>query len=105
VSGHGRWHSIKLTNTSSKAIIVKHVYPGLVSVDGKKYDVNSLFSEGPIVVQPGKSHVGLVAQQYSSAKEVELPNNLTRKHSFELSTQYKHFGEIKPVVTTRSFFA
>lgn len=105
VSGHGRWHTVKMTNTSKKAVTVKHVYPGLVSVDNKKFDVNSLFRAGPIVVDPGQSHVGLVAQQTSSAQEIELPNNLSRKHSFELATQYKHFGQAKSVVTTRNFFA
>lgn len=105
VSGHGRWHTVKMTNTSNKAVTVKHVYPGLVSVDTKKFDINSLFRAGPIVVEPGQSHIGLVAQQTSSAQEIELPNNLSRKQSFELATQYKHFGQAKSVVTTRNFFA
>jgi hypothetical protein len=105
VSGHGRWHSVKLTNTSNKAVSVKHVYPGLVSADEKKFDVNSLFRAGPIVVEPGKSYIGVVAQKNSSAQEVELPKYWSGKHSFELSTEYKHFGQVKPVVTTRSFFA
>lgn len=105
VSGHGRWHTVKLTNTSDKAVTVKHVYPGLVSVENKKYDINSLFRAGPLVVEPGETHVGLVAQQYSTALEVELPSNVTRQHTFTLATQYNHFGQIKPVVTTRNFFA
>jgi hypothetical protein len=105
VSGHGRWYSVKLTNSGEKAVTVKHVYPGLVSANGKKFDVNALFRAGPIVVEPGKSYVGAVAQQNSSAQELELPNNFSGKHSFELSTEYKHFGQAKPVITTRSFFA
>lgn len=105
VSGHGQWHSVKLTNTSKKAVTVKHVYPGLVSVNDKKYDVNSLFRAGPIVIEPGQTHLGLVSQQYSSAQEVEMPDNLSRQYTFELSSNYKHFGQVKPVVTTRSFFA
>lgn len=103
VSGHGRWHTVQLTNTSDKAVTLKHVYPGLVSVDNKKYDVNSLFRTDPLVVEPGETHVGLVAQQYSTAQEVELPRNVTRQHTFTLATQYNHFGQIKPVVTTRHF--
>jgi hypothetical protein len=104
-SGHGRWHTVKLTNNSNKAITVKHVYPGIVSVENKTFDVNSLFNAGPVVLKPGQTHLGVVAQQQASAQEVELPNNLTHKHEFALSTKYKHFGQIKPVVTTRSFFA
>lgn len=105
VSGHGRWHTVQLTNSSNKALTVKHVYPGLVSVDDKLFDVNSIFRTGPITVEPGKSHIGLVAQHTSSSEALEMPNNMSKKHTFTLSTQYKHFGQAMPVVTTRSYYA
>ncbi len=105
VSGHGRWHSVKLTNTSNKAITLKHVYPGIVSISDNKYDINTLFSAGPLVLEPGASHVGVVAQTDANALEVSIPEDVTQLSSLSVKTDYLHFGKPQQVVTTRSFFA
>ena len=105
VSGHDRWHSVRLTNTGSEAVTVKHVYPGLVSVDNKKYDINTLFRSGPIVIQPGESHLGAVSAKSTASVEQPIPSGLTQQNKFQLASQYSHFGQVKPVVTMRSFYA
>jgi len=105
VSGHGRWHSVKLTNTSNKAVTLKHVYPGIVTVNNNNYDINALFKSGPIVIEAGQSHLAVVATQNRNLPETEIPAGLTKQHPFKLDTAYKHFGQIKPVITTRNFFA
>jgi len=105
VSGHGRWHSVKLTNASNKTVTLKHVYPGLVSISDTKYDINTLFSTGPIVLEPGESHLGVVARSDANAPEVSIPQGVTQLSSLAVQTDYLHFGKPQQVVTTRSFFA
>lgn len=105
VSGHGRWHSVKLTNTSNKPVTVKHVYPGIVAVDGNNYDLNSIFMSGPVVIEAGQSHVAVVAKQKSTLAEAKIPHGLSRRHTFRMNSEYQHFGQAKSVATTRSFFA
>ena len=57
VSGHGRWHTVKLSNSSNKTLTVQHVYPGLVSMDDKTFDINSLFFNlsNPFIIELDKS--------------------------------------------------
>jgi len=105
VSGHGRWHAVQMTNTGKLPVTVKHVYPGLVSVDNKTYDINGIFKAGPIVIEPGKKYLGAVSVKTDTAQEQEIPVGLAHQNKFQLATEYSHFGEIKPVVTMRSFFA
>lgn len=105
VSGHGRWHSVKLSNTSTRPVTIKHVYPGIVAVDGNNYNLNSIFNYGPVVIEAGQSHVAVVAKQNSALPEAEIPVGFTRRHAFSMHSEYQHFGQPKPVVTTRNFFA
>jgi len=79
ISGHGRWHSVKLTNTSQKTVTLKHVYPGIVAHDETNYDINTLFRS--------------------------IPVDVTQKNPVAVKTEYLHFGAPQPVVTTRSSYA
>jgi len=105
ISGHGRWHSVKLTNTSQKTVTLKHVYPGIVAHDETNYDINTLFSNGPLILKPGASHVGVVALRDPNAKELSIPVDVTQKNPVAVKTEYLHFGAPQPVVTTRSSYA
>jgi len=104
VPGHGRRHSVKLSNTGNKPVTLKHVYPGIVSVDGNSYNLNSLFNNGPVVIEAGESQVLVVAKQDASLPENKIPQNLSRSYPFSLGTEYQHFGKAKSVTTTRQFF-
>ena len=105
VSDHGHGHTVKLSNNSNKTVTVKHVYPGIVAVDGNNYNLNSLFNSGPVVIEAGQSHLAVVAKQPSTLAEAEIPNGLTQSHAFSMVSEYQHFGQPKSVVTTRAFFA
>ena len=105
VPDHGRGHTIQLNNTSNKTVTIKHVYPGIVAADGNNYDLNSIFSSGPVVIEAGQSHQAAVAKQPTTLAEAKIPNGLTQSHTFSMVSEYQHFGQSKSVVTTRAYFA
>lgn len=104
-SVNGSQQLVTLTNSSSKAVTVRHVYPGIVNAADKRYDLNELLQHGDVVVPANGSKVFRLSVQDAQLTEQELPRGLTRSKPLRVSTIERSFNKKNPVSTTRSFFA
>jgi len=62
--------TVRISNDSAHTAVVRHVYPGVIHAGARTYDVNSLFANGPVIIEAGHS-VTLPLQPARSATITE----------------------------------
>lgn len=68
--------TLRISNDSTDAAVVRHVHPGIVHAGAQTFDINSLLADGPLVIEPGHS-VTLALKPAASATiaETEFPRH------------------------------
>jgi hypothetical protein len=47
--------SVRISNDSAQAAVVRHVHPGIVHAGSRTFNINALFANGPLHIKPGQS--------------------------------------------------
>lgn len=97
--------TIKLTNTSDKLVIVRHVHPGIIHAGEKTFDINSIFSGGAYAISPGRSRSAKIAPTYATQAEAEFPRYKYRNQPQRLVSVTGTDRRGPVVNSSRSFFA
>ncbi|MBX2836888.1 MAG: hypothetical protein KTR35_08530 [Gammaproteobacteria bacterium] len=66
----GKSPTVSIHNNTDQLVIVHHIYPGNVSIDGSQFDLNSLFKGSASAV--GRGHTRRFNIQRSTAESAEL---------------------------------
>ena len=67
---------VKLTNNSARPVLVRHVHPGIVHAGAETYDLNSIFENGALSIEPGASVSVKIGTTYSTQAETAFPRHL-----------------------------
>lgn len=102
---NGKVQIVTLSNNSSNPVLLKHVYPGIVQARGQYFDLNSLFSNEPLLLEPGRSQSMLITAINHNTIEQPIPEGLTLVKPMTVSTYYEAQSKQIPVSTVRSYLA
>lgn len=94
---------MKVTNTSDELTIVRRIQPGMVSIDGKTYDLNHSLISSAYAISAGKSRLIPIRETSSTASETALTARYGRKH-FRVASITSDHGQER-VFNAKALFA
>jgi len=97
---------VVIENTSTDAITVSHVYPGIVHANGFNYDLNTILEHAPLTLSAGGALRSPIHPQRSGEDEMSIPTGLTYSSPVTVATQVANAaGSDSDVRTLRSYFS
>lgn len=101
----GNTQIVTISNTSAEAVVLKHIYPGIVQTKGQIYDLNEMLAEKTLYIEPGEAHSMKIHAVAETTTEREIPEDLTTVNPMSVATYYQAQSSQVSVSTTRSFLA
>ena len=68
--------TVRISNDSSHTATVRHIHPGIVHAGTRTFNINSLFTKGPVTIKPGHSiTLALQTETTGTIAETDFPRH------------------------------